>query len=71
MLKQPGNDDLWFGPAFQVFKQDVFAEPFGPWHVAAFVLIWTALALYSATALVQDNARRRAARAAAASGTAV
>ncbi|WP_299952808.1 EamA family transporter RarD [uncultured Roseobacter sp.] len=47
----------------------VFAEPFGPWHVAAFVLIWSALALYSATAYGQDKARRKASRAAAASGT--
>lgn len=49
----------------------VFSEPFGPWHVAAFVLIWSALALYSATAFRQDKARRKAARAAAASGTVV
>ena len=49
----------------------VFSEPFGPWHVAAFVLIWSALALYSATAFCQDKARRKAARAAAASGTVV
>lgn len=47
----------------------VFSEPFGPWHIAAFVLIWTALALYSAAALHQDSARRKATRAAAASGT--
>lgn len=47
----------------------VFAEPFGPWHLSAFALIWTALALYSASALRQDKARRRAARAAALSGT--
>jgi chloramphenicol-sensitive protein RarD len=49
----------------------VFSEPFGRWHLIAFVLIWTALALYSATALRQDNARRKAAKALAASGTAV
>lgn len=47
----------------------VFSEPFGPWHMAAFVLIWSALALYSATAYRQDKARRKASRAAAASGT--
>ncbi|WP_299966934.1 EamA family transporter RarD [uncultured Roseobacter sp.] len=63
-LLQYINPTLQFGCA--VF---IFAEPFGPWHVAAFALIWTALALYSATALVLDNARRKAARAAAASGT--
>ena len=49
----------------------VFSEPFGPWHVAAFVLSWSALARYSATAFCQDKARRKAARAAAASGTVV
>ncbi|MCV3272587.1 EamA family transporter RarD [Roseobacter sinensis] len=65
-LLQYLNPTLQFGCA--VF---VFAEPFGPWHVAAFALIWTALALYSGAALRQDRARRRAARAAAVSGTAV
>jgi chloramphenicol-sensitive protein RarD len=49
----------------------VFSEPFGPWHLAAFALIWTALAFYSASALRQDSARRRAATAASVSGTAV
>ncbi|WP_299670612.1 EamA family transporter RarD [uncultured Roseobacter sp.] len=49
----------------------VFAELFGAWHVAAFALIWTALALYSGVAWRQDRARRSAARAAAVSGTAV
>lgn len=47
----------------------VFSEPFGGWHVAAFVLIWSALALYSATALHHDRARRKAARAVPVSGT--
>ncbi|MBW4707731.1 EamA family transporter RarD [Roseobacter sp. YSTF-M11] len=47
----------------------VFSEPFGQWHLVAFVLIWTALAFYSVSALRQDSARRRAVRAAAASGT--
>lgn len=49
----------------------VFAEPFGGWHLVAFGLIWTALALYSGVALRQDRARRRAARAAPVSGTTV
>ena len=48
----------------------IFAEPFTLWHLAAFGLIWTALAVYSATAWRQDRARRIAARQAAASGTA-
>ena len=47
----------------------VFSEPFGPWHMAAFGLIWVALALYSFSALDQDKARRRAATAAGVSAT--
>ncbi|MCL3882893.1 EamA family transporter RarD [Marivita sp. GX14005] len=38
----------------------IFGEPFGAVHLAAFALIWTALALYSASAFRQDKARRRA-----------
>ena len=38
----------------------VFGEPFGPVHATAFALIWTALAIYSLSALRQDRARRRA-----------
>lgn len=49
----------------------IFGEAFGVWHLAAFALIWSALALYSVTSLRQDNARRKASRAAALSGTAV
>ncbi|MBA84408.1 EamA family transporter RarD [Thalassobius sp. S69A] len=37
----------------------VFAEPFGQWHAIAFAMIWTALAIYSFAALVQDRASRR------------
>lgn len=65
-LLQYINPTLQFGCA--VF---VFSEPFGPWHVAAFALIWSALALYSVTAVHQDRARRRAARAVSGSGTTV
>lgn len=43
----------------------VLGEPLTPWHVAAFGLIWLALALYSAAALRQDRLSRRAAMAAA------
>lgn len=39
----------------------IFGEPFGLVHLGAFSLIWTALALYSVSALRQDKARRRAA----------
>jgi len=39
----------------------VFAEPFTPVHALAFGLIWLALAIYSAQAIVQDRAARRAA----------
>jgi len=38
----------------------IFGEPFGPVHFGAFALIWTALALYSVSALRQDKARRKA-----------
>ncbi|MDP2063035.1 MAG: EamA family transporter RarD [Phaeovulum sp.] len=34
----------------------VFAEPFTPWHRAAFALIWVALALYSGAGLFQPKA---------------
>lgn len=37
----------------------IFAEPFTPVHGATFGLIWTALALYSGSAFVQDRTRRR------------
>lgn len=47
----------------------VFSEPFGPWQILAFAMIWGALGIYSVSALRQDNARRKAARAAALSGT--
>lgn len=49
----------------------LFGEPFGAWQLAAFALIWTGLALYSVSALRQDSARRRAAMAPPASGTAL
>ncbi|MGR3270351.1 EamA family transporter RarD [Thalassococcus profundi] len=37
----------------------IFAEPFGPLHLAAFALIWAALALYTGAAWRQERARRR------------
>lgn len=65
-LMQYINPTLQFGCAVLIF-----AEPFGPWHMAAFALIWSALAIYSTSALRQDSARRKAATAASVSGTAV
>ncbi len=47
----------------------VFAEPFTRWHLMAFAMIWTALAIYSVTTLRQDRNRRKSVRAALASGT--
>jgi chloramphenicol-sensitive protein RarD len=38
----------------------IFGEPFGLWHAIAFGLIWTAIGIYSASALSQDRAARRA-----------
>ncbi|WP_323781258.1 EamA family transporter RarD [Leisingera sp.] len=42
----------------------VFSEPFTPWHSAAFALIWSAVAVFSFSALRQERASRRAAMAA-------
>tara|TARA_R110002049_G_scaffold10127_6_gene50538 strand:- start:7935 stop:8855 length:921 start_codon:yes stop_codon:yes gene_type:complete len=62
----------YINPTLQFFCAVViFREPFTGWHVLTFVLIWGALAFYSATTFRQDKARRRAVIAAAASGTAV
>lgn len=49
----------------------VFSEPFTGWHMIAFGLIWLALAIYAASMFAQDRAARRAAVAAAVSGTGV
>ncbi len=49
----------------------VFAEPFTPAHAITFALIWTALALYSAEALRQGRAARRASSSASVPGTEV
>ncbi|MFX0540973.1 EamA family transporter RarD [Roseovarius sp. S4756] len=48
----------------------IFREAFTLWHAMAFALIWTALAIYTATSLRRGRAARRAARAAGTSGTA-
>ncbi|MFX0547098.1 EamA family transporter RarD [Roseovarius sp. S1116L3] len=48
----------------------IFREVFTLWHAIAFALIWTALAIYTATSLRRGRAARRAARAAGTSGTA-
>jgi chloramphenicol-sensitive protein RarD len=37
----------------------IFGEPFGCWHGLAFGLIWVGLALYSASSLAQEKARRK------------
>lgn len=39
----------------------IFREAFSFWHAIAFAMIWTALALYTTSALRQDRAARRAA----------
>lgn len=43
----------------------IFAEPFTTWHGVAFALIWSAVAVFSLSALRQERASRRAAIAAA------
>ena len=49
----------------------VFQEPFTLWHGIAFALIWIGLAIYSAEALRQEKATRRAAVKASAPATGV
>lgn len=50
----------YLNPTLQFFCAVVlFGEPLTPWHVAAFGLIWTALALYSASGFVAGRARRK------------
>lgn len=48
-----------------------FGEPFTRWHAIAFPAIWLALALYSASRIVQDRTARRADSSAATSATVV
>jgi chloramphenicol-sensitive protein RarD len=51
----------YLNPTLQFFcAVMVFGEPFGPWHATAFALIWTALAIYSVTAVRAERAARRA-----------
>ncbi len=65
-LTQYLNPTLQFLCATLVFK-----EPFTHWHLVAFGLIWTALAIYSIEALRQDRAARRALANVGTSGTVV
>ncbi|MHA6345139.1 EamA family transporter RarD [Roseivivax sp. CAU 1761] len=46
----------------------IFREPFAAADAFAFLLIWTALALYTAASLAQQRSRRRAARSASIDG---
>ena len=51
----------YINPTLQFFCAVViFEEAFGPIHLVAFALIWTALAIYSGSSYRQDKARRRA-----------
>ena len=62
----------YLNPTLQFFcAVVVFSEPFTGWHVMAFLLIWTALAIYSRALWAQDKAARKATSALAASGTSV
>ncbi|WP_417209866.1 EamA family transporter RarD [Antarctobacter sp.] len=50
----------YLNPTLQFFCAVVlFGEPLTPWHIAAFGLIWVALALYSGSGFAQDRARRK------------
>lgn len=61
----------YINPTLQFFCAIVlFSEPFTGWHIAAFGLIWVALALYSTVTARQENRARKARRAASASATA-
>ncbi len=52
----------YLNPTLQFFCAVViFGEPLTIWHVIAFALIWTALALYSGASLAQERARRKSA----------
>ena len=57
-LMQYSNPTLQFLTAVVLF-----GEPFTPWHAAAFVMIWTALAIYSVSFFRQENAARKASNA--------
>lgn len=62
----------YLNPTLQFFCAVVlFAEPFTAWHLAAFTLIWTALAIYSYASWRQENVRRNSVKTAAASGASV
>ncbi|KUJ80945.1 RarD protein [Ruegeria marisrubri] len=55
----------YINPTLQFFCAVLaFGEPFTLWHQIAFGLIWTAVAIFSAAALSQDRAARRASTAA-------
>ena len=63
---------LYLNPTIQfAVAVFVFGEAFGGWHFLAFAMIWTALAIYSASALGREKARRKALSAHPASGTIV
>ncbi|MCQ0093364.1 EamA family transporter RarD [Roseovarius sp. M141] len=49
----------------------IFREAFSMWHAIAFGMIWTALAIYTASSLRRGRAVRKAARAAGTSGTVI
>ncbi|MBV7392683.1 EamA family transporter RarD [Mameliella sediminis] len=52
----------YINPTLQFFCAVVlFGEPMTTWHVAAFGLIWAALALYSASGYARGRARRKSA----------
>ena len=62
----------YLNPTLQFFCAVVlFQEPFTGWHVQAFVLIWSALAVYSVSTFRQEKAWRKAVSAASASVTTV
>lgn len=60
----------YLNPTIQMYSAVmIFGEPFTPWHGAAFALIWTGLALYSAESWRQDRVARSLASSADTSAT--
>jgi len=63
---------MYFNPTLQaIVAVAVLSEPFTVWHMAAFPLIWLALALYSAEAVRAERRARRSATSASGPATTV
>ncbi|MDP5346551.1 MAG: EamA family transporter RarD [Paracoccaceae bacterium] len=62
----------YINPVLQFFCATVlFAEPFGPWHMVSFAMIWGALVIYSIAAFRQEREVRKSRSNVGTSGTTV